>query len=133
MTTQNTWQMSALKTFGDNGGLLVIAVQTDKFFEADFFNSYTQLIRDLKNVQGIEGILSVPGAVNLMRAEESERLQALPVFKDTILTKQQIDSGKGVFLNIPFYRGLLYNAETKAWLMAVTVNNAIFNSPNEPR
>lgn len=116
------------KTFGESGGLMVIAVQTDGFFNAPFFNKYTALIRDLKNVQGIESILSVPAAVNLVRAEESEKLQALPVFRDTVLSQAEIDSGKAAFLNIPFYRGLLYNAETKTWLMAATVNNAIFNS-----
>ncbi|HVF81206.1 MAG TPA: MMPL family transporter [Flavisolibacter sp.] len=117
------------KTFGENGGLMVIAVQTPRFFDAAFFNNYMQLIRDLKKIHGIEGILSVPAAINLVRAESSERLEALPIFKDTVLTQAQIDSGKAVFLNLPFYRGLLYNAETNSWLLAATVNNAIFNSP----
>ena len=117
------------KTFGENGGLMVIAVQKDDFFQASFFNDYIQLQRDLKKLNGIEGILSVPASVNLSRAVDEEKLQALPIFRDTVLTQEQIDSGKTTFLNIPFYKGLLYNAETKSWLMAVTVNNVIFNSP----
>lgn len=117
------------KTFGENGGLMVIAVQTDDFFKAAFFNDYVQLQRDLKKLNGIEGILSVPASVNLSRAIDEEKLQALPIFKDSVLTQEQIDTGKNIFLNIPFYRGLLYNAETKSWLMAITVNNVIFNSP----
>ncbi|RYZ48750.1 MAG: RND transporter, partial [Chitinophagaceae bacterium] len=48
------------KTFGDNGGMLVIAAQTDRFFDSSFFNGFTALQRDLKNVKGIEGILSAP-------------------------------------------------------------------------
>ncbi|MDQ6608797.1 MAG: MMPL family transporter, partial [Bacteroidota bacterium] len=116
------------KTFGESGGLMVIGMQTNHFFDASFFNDYIQLIRDLKKVHGIEGILSVPAAVNLVRSAEAEKLQALRIFKDTVLTQQQIDSGRSAFLNIPFYRGLLYNAETNSWLMGVTVNNAIFNS-----
>ncbi len=116
------------KTFGESAGVLVIGVQTPKFFEAGFFNDYTQLIRELKGVKGIEGVLSVPAAVNLVRDESSEKLQARPLFSDTILTQQQIDTGKAGFLNLPFYRGLLYNPETNSWLMAATVNNQIFNS-----
>ena len=117
------------KTFGDNGGLLVIAAQTDRFFDSSFFNDFVQLQRELKATKGIEGILSVPAAVNLVRAEESEKLQALPIFKDTVLTQAQIDSGRAVLLNIPFYRGLLYNLQSNTWMMAATVNNALFNSP----
>jgi hypothetical protein len=117
------------KTFGDNGGLMVIAAQTNKFFDSTFFNDFVQLQRDLKKVNGIEGILSVPGAVNLVRSEEGERLQAVPIFKDTILTQAQIDSGKATLLNLPFYRGLLYNPKSNTWMMAVTVNNQLFNTP----
>jgi len=117
------------KVFGENGGLMVIGVQTDKFFDASFFNDYVQLQRDLKKIKGMEGILSVPTSVNLSRVEGSERLQAVPIFKDTVLTQEEIDSAKAVFLNIPFYEGLLFNHESNTWLMAVTTNNDLFNSP----
>lgn len=117
------------KTFGDNGGLMVIAVQTDRFFDSSFFNGFVQLQRDLKTVKGIEGILSVPAAINLKRSDSSEKLEALSIFRDTILTQAQIDSGKAIVLNIPFYRNLLYNPASNTWMMAVTVNNALFNSP----
>lgn len=116
------------KVFGENGGLLVIGVQTDRFFDSAFFSDYRRLQLNLKNLHGIEGVLSVPAAVNLVRAPDSEKLQALPLFADGALTQAQLDSGKAAFLNLPFYRGLLYNAGNNSWLMAVTTNNQIFNS-----
>ena len=36
------------KVFGESGGLMVIGVQTDKFFDAPFFNDYVQLQKSLK-------------------------------------------------------------------------------------
>lgn len=121
------------KTFGDNGGLLVIAAQTDRFFDSAFFNDFVTLQRDLKKINGIEGILSVPAAVNLVRAGAEEKLQALPLFKDSLLTQAQIDSGRAALLRIPFYRGLLYNQQTQTWMMAATVNNQLFNTPERTR
>lgn len=121
------------KTFGDNGGLLVIAAQTDTFFDSSFFNDFVQLQHRLKGIRGIEGILSVPGAVNLIREEETERLQALPIFPDTVLTQAQIDSGRNVLYNIPFYRDLLYNPGSNSYMMAATVNNQLFNSPERTK
>ncbi len=117
------------KTFGDNGGLLVIAAQTDRFFDSAFFNDFRLLQRQIKGIRGMEGILSVPAAVNLVRQQTSEKLQAVPVFPDTVLTQAQIDSGRTVFYSLPFYRGLLYNPQTSSYMMAVTVNNQLFNSP----
>jgi uncharacterized protein len=117
------------KKFGDEGGLLVIGVQTNRFFDSAFFNDYRSLQRNLKKLNGIEGVLSVPASINLQRQEESEKLAAVPIFRDTVLTQQELDSAKNLFYSLPFYRGLLYNKETGAWLMALTVNNDIFNSP----
>lgn len=117
------------KKFGDEGGLLVIGVATKNFFDSTFFNNYRQLQRDLKRLNGIEGVLSVPTAINLKREESSEKLAAIPIFRDTVLSQQELDSSRNLFLSLPFYRGLLYNKETGAWLMALTVNQDIFNSP----
>jgi len=117
------------KKFGDDGNLLVIGVQTDKFFQQQFFNDYKNLQQQLKKLRGVNEVLSVASAVNLVRVEGAEKLQAIPIFPDTVLSQQQIDSSKNVFLNLPFYRGLLYNAQTQAWLMAVRMNTALINSP----
>ncbi|MCH5690156.1 hypothetical protein LWM68_41570 [Niabella sp. W65] len=40
----------------------------------------------------------------------------------------QIDEGAASFLNLPFYNGLLYNAETRAYLMGLSMDPEIINS-----
>ena len=114
--------------FGEDGNLLVIGIQNPDFFKAAFFNDYTALHGDLKKIRGVEDIVSAPGAINLVRNEETETLGAVPVFAQGPLTQTQIDSSKAVLLNLPFYQGLLYNAETAAWLMGVRINRDILNS-----
>ncbi|HEX6335198.1 MAG TPA: MMPL family transporter, partial [Flavisolibacter sp.] len=115
--------------FGDDGNLLVIGIRTRKLFDEKIFNDYLKLQRDLKKTHGVVDVVSVPSSISLVRDEETERLRALPIFPDTLLTKAQIDSSAAVFLNLPFYRGLLYNPETGAWLMGVSVDPKIMNSP----
>ena len=117
------------KKFGEDGNLLVIGIQTDKLFQRDIFTDYASLSRQVKKVDGVKDVISVPSAVNLVKNEEAEKLHAVPIFPDTITTQQQIDSSRNVFLNLPFYKGLLYNAETGAWLMGVRIDGAILNSP----
>src|SRR5215203_3816368 len=117
------------KKFGDDGNLLVIGIQTDKLFQQQFFNEYLSLHRQLKTLKGVDDIVSVPAAINLVKIEATEKLQARPIFRDTILSQQEIDSSSHIFLTLPFYKGLLYNAETNAWLMGVRVNTRLINSP----
>src|SRR4029079_12929881 len=54
------------KRFGEDGNLLVIGIQTDKLFSEEKFNSYSGLQRDLKKINGVEDIISLPSAVNLV-------------------------------------------------------------------
>ncbi|HEY0354694.1 MAG TPA: MMPL family transporter, partial [Flavisolibacter sp.] len=119
--------------FGEDGNLLVIGIQTDQLFQKEIFSDYVGLFKELKKTKGVTDVISVPSAVNLVRQPESEKLQAVPVFQDTVLTQEQIDSSKNVFLGLPFYNGLLYNASTKAWLMGVRIDGAILNSPERSK
>jgi hypothetical protein len=117
------------KKFGEDGNLLVIGIQTDKFFTQPVFSDYAALGRSLRRIKAVEDVISVPTAINLARAPESETLQAIPVFPDTIITQEQIDSSRNVFSQLPFYRGLLYNPSTNAWMMGVRISGALLNSP----
>ena len=117
------------KTFGEDGNLLVIGIQSNNIFQQDVFNDYSKLYRQLKTVKGVEDIIAMPSAVNLVKNAETEKLQATPIFPQGTLIQAQIDSAKAVFLNLPFYRDLLYNPQTGAWLMGVRINNAILSSP----
>jgi predicted RND superfamily exporter protein len=117
------------KKFGEDGNLLVIGIQTDKFFTQPVFSDYAAMGRGLRRIKAVEDVISVPTAINLVRAAESESLQAVPVFPDTIVTQAQIDSSRNVFSQLPFYRGLLYNPSTNAWMMGVRINGALLNSP----
>lgn len=113
------------KKFGEDGNLLVIGIQTDSFFQEKLFNSYTGLQRSLKKVYGVDDIISVPSAVNLVKMTETERLKADTIFSDRQLTQAEIDSGAAIFMKLPFYRQLLYNPQTNTWLMGVRINKEL--------
>lgn len=117
------------RTFGEDGNLMVLGVQTDKLFEQNFFNDYATLAADLKKVEGVEDVLGVPSASGLQKDTLGEKLTATQIFAAPPLSQQAIDSGKQVFLNIPFYKGLLHNPATNTYLFAIRINRNILNSP----
>src|SRR5258706_601179 len=116
------------KKFGEDGNLLVIGMQSDKLFEENLFNNYSLLQRNLKQLKGIEDIISVTSALNLVKLSETEKLKADTIFPERKLTQAEIDSGQKTFLNLPFYRNFLYNPETNAWLMGVRISKEVMNS-----
>ena len=114
--------------FGDDGNLLVVGITTKDLFILKTFKQYQQLQQNLKSVEGVEDILSVPGAFTLVKNVETEKLNAVKIFKDTINTQEELDSMVAVFNNLPFYNDRLYNKNTNSYLMAVRVNKSIFSS-----
>lgn len=116
------------KQFGEDGNMMVLGVQSDKFFDADFFGDYVQLNKDLKKITAVENILSVPLAINLVKNDSTKKLTAVQLFNGDLTQQATIDSLAGVFRSLPFYKGLLYNPETNAYLMAIYVNRDVFNS-----
>ncbi len=116
------------KKFGEDGNLLVIGIQTDKLFTEKLFNSYAALHRSLKKVTGVDDVIGVPSAISLVKVTETEKLRADTIFPERIMTQTEIDSASATFLNLPFYKHLLYNPATKAWLMGVRINKDLMAS-----
>jgi predicted RND superfamily exporter protein len=121
--------ISFREKFGEDANLLVIAVQTDRFFELPVFTAFNKLSAELKKIPHVEDVLSVASAVNLVKDSATEKLNAVPLFPKTITTQESLDSSKNIFLQLPFYRSLLFNPDTHAYLVAVRVNkNALASS-----
>lgn len=116
------------KKFGEDGNLLVLGIQTDKLFKEKTFNAYAALQRNLKKIKGVDDVIAVPSAVNLVKVPETEKLKADTIFSEKVLSQAEIDSGAVKFLNLPFYRSLLYNPSTNAWLMGVRINKELMAS-----
>lgn len=115
--------------YGQDGNLMVIGIQTDKLFEEKLFNDYAQLQRQLKKATGVTDVISVPSAINLVKDSATEKLNAIPIFPEKTFTQAELDSSAAIFLNLPFYQGLLYNPQTHAWMMGVSVDKTLINSP----
>lgn len=116
------------KKYGQDGNLLVIGIQTKDLFSEKLFNDYAGLQRQLKKVNGVTDIISIPTAINLVKNQETEKLTATPIFSDKVLSQSEIDSSKNIFLSLPFYQTLLYNPQTNAWLMGISIDKQMMNS-----
>ncbi len=114
--------------FGEDGNLLVMGIQTDSMQELTFFQSFTRLQRQLKKVNGVEDVLSITSAVVLVKDSVTEKLNVQPVFPDSIKTQAALDSAHGLLAQLPFYRKLLYNPDSKVYMLGVRINKELLNS-----
>lgn len=115
-------------TFGEDGNMMVIGLQKSTFFEPSFFNDYRVLQQKLRKINGVEGILSVPDAVNLVKDTNTNKLKAVPVFPGEMLSAYTLDSAATVFQSLPFYKGILYNPSDHTYLMGLRINRDVVAS-----
>lgn len=114
--------------FGEDGNMLVIGVNDPAFYSKPHLDAYRQMLATIKNVNGVEGILSIASAVNLRKSDTSEHLVAEPLFGTAVNSQALIDSSKAVFENLLFYKRLLYNPRTNAYLAGITINSRLLAS-----
>jgi uncharacterized protein len=112
--------------FGEDGDVMVIGCQTDRLFDKAVFESYTHLTKQLKTISGVEDVVAVPTAVVLQKDSATERLKSTPIFLGN--STENEDSAKQLFLSLPFYKGVLYNPASNAYLMGVRVNKLVLAS-----
>lgn len=118
--------------FGDDGNTMVAGIKTDAFFNLSHYTAYNSLHKQLRNVEYVEDILSIPAAITLKKDSVTEKMVPAKIFADS-LTQTQLDSTKLVFENLSFYKYKLYNPEEHAYLMAVRINKEALNSPKRTK
>jgi uncharacterized protein len=119
--------------FGEDGNVLVIGVSDKAFFSSKNFNAYREMLDLIKTIKGVEGLLSVPGAINLEKQDEDNKLLAVPIFPEGYLGDSLLKASEATFRNLPFYLGLLYNPETHAYLAGATINKQVLASADRTR
>ncbi len=116
------------KIFGEDGNMLVIGVQTNTFFSPQHFSAYQKMGAEIKKVHCVENVLSVPDAIMLVKDSAEEKFIPQKIFASNSIDTKQLETSKNQFLNLPFYKTMLYNAESGAYLMAVKINKDSLNS-----
>lgn len=119
--------------FGEDGNVIVIGIQSKKLFEQNVFEDFASLNKQIRNIQWVENVLSIPVTVTLVKDSSNQKLKPKNIFVpvDTSAAQvhfQQYDSSRAVFLGQPFYKNVLYNPATDATMMAIRVNRNIMAS-----
>lgn len=114
--------------FGEDGNLLVLGFQHDQLFQTALFNDFASLHATLRAVPGVEDVLSIHGAQQLLKDSATEQLRAVPVFQTPYQSQLALDSAAALLGQFPFYKGLLYNANSKVYMVGVRINKDVLNS-----
>lgn len=123
------------KIFGEEANGIVVGIVDKDFFQLENFNALQNLCNDLMKIKNVSGVLTISKAVNIRQVTvedetgtKTRKFETYNIFPDKVNTQEELDSLKDVFFSLPFYDGLLYNKDSKVYLMSISINKEILNS-----
>jgi len=113
--------------FGEDGNVIVIGTINPELFQLNQFNAWIDLGDSIRKINGVQEVLNISRAINLVKNEETHQFNIVPVIPQKPTTQAEVDSLKNIILGLKFYEGLLYNPQTKATLMTITLDKKKLN------
>jgi len=115
------------KTFGEDGSVMVIGIQSPEIFKKEVYNQWVQLSNDIQKLKGIKQVLSTGRIFQLEKDTVGQKFILKPIPAGLVTSEAEIDSIKNTLYRTPFFEGLVYNKQN-ATLMAITFDTKILNS-----
>jgi len=109
-----------VKKFGVDGTTMVVGFQTDSFFTAGIFNQVADLQKDIKTIPGVTEVVSVPSAYNIVKDSAASKFLPNKIFNAPYTSDTALLADRAVLENLPFYKNLMYNPSSNAYIMAIS-------------
>ncbi|MBJ6369063.1 efflux RND transporter permease subunit [Snuella sedimenti] len=120
-----------LKTFGEEGNLIVLGVKDSTLFTVEKLNAWNRLSEDFKQYDEVESVVSIKDLQKLVKDNVNEKFELEPFIKDTIASLAQINVLQDeLFKKYPFYDNFLFNKNTKTIRTAIYLKKDIVNTPS---
>ena len=117
--------------FGQEGNVMVVGFQCDSLYQLENYNAFYDLYGQLKEIEGVEQVVSILQARNMKKNEALKSFEFKPVTSQRYETQKEVDAVAKELASLPFYRKLFYNDKNKTHLMALTLNKQLLD--NESR
>jgi predicted RND superfamily exporter protein len=109
-----------VKKFGVDGTTMVVGFQTDSFFTAGIFNQVADLQKDIKTIPGVTEVVSVPSAYTIVKDSAASKFLPNKIFNAPYSSDTALLADRAVLENLPFYKNLMYNPSSNAYIMAIS-------------
>lgn len=118
-----------LDIFGDEGNIIILAIQDPKIYEAKYFNKWNDLSKKINGFEAVDFTGSVADIQKLKKDKVNKKFILEPLFDTDPTTDEDVLKIKNELFNkLPFYDNFLYNKKTGTLRAAVYIDKEILNT-----
>lgn len=114
--------------FGEDGNIIAVGLRDSGIFQLKNFNRFRELNKQIKNIEGVNNLLSMPEVKIIRKDTANVRFYLDALFPKDVRTQTQLDSLLGALRNQKFYMGQLVNELNGATMMLISVQKEVMNS-----
>ncbi len=119
-----------LEIFGEEGNLIILAVQDSSIFTAKKFNNWNALSKALDTFPEVDFTVSLGDIKKLKKDTKNERFTVEPIYKNKPESDAEVLKIKNdLFENLPFFDNFLFNKETGTIRTVIYIQKDIVNTP----
>jgi len=109
-----------VKKYGVDGTTMVVGFQTDSFYTTTVFNQVADLQKDIKTIPGVTEVVSVPNAYTIVKDSAASKFLPHKIFNAPYTSDTALAIDRAVLESLPFYKNLMYNPSSHAYIMAIS-------------
>lgn len=118
-----------LSKFGEEGNLILLALDDPNIYTPDVLNKWIALSKELKQFKQIDAVISIDNLPILVKDTATQRFITHKFITKEVKTQAEADSLRQVLSErLPFYENLIYNKTTNTLQTAVYMNKKIVNT-----
>lgn len=118
-----------LKLFGEEGNLIILAVEDSTIFTPKKFIEWNNLTKELNHYPEVDFTVSIGDIKELKKNKAEEKFDFVPLYDKTPKTQEEILKIKTeLFENLPFYDNILFNKKTGTIRSVIYLKKDIVNT-----
>lgn len=114
--------------FGEDGNVIAVGIRDSAIYEQKNFEAYRVLCRNLKQISGVNEVISLPMMKIILKDAVNSRFYLANIFPEKIRSEKEFDSLLTTALNQKIYQDQLVNTRNGATMAIVSVNKDVMNS-----
>jgi predicted RND superfamily exporter protein len=116
------------KKYGEDGAVMVIAVENDHLFTPEEFKAWRDLSSAVKSQSGIKNVLSLSTLPELYIDSTEKKFKTRLLFDSTLaINEANLYHLKTQLGQLPIYQNFLYTEDLKTHLMLITLDQKVIN------
>ena len=118
-----------VNVFGEEGNLLIIAVNDSSLFKKNNFNSWIKLSQSFKNKKEINNVIHVGNIPVISKDKIKKEFTVDSISNNSFISDYKVEEFKNtIFQDFPFYENILFNKKSETIQTAIYLDKKIVNN-----